>query len=151
MPDSQRSEYLRSIFVQLRWHVRPDRFALVRLDPRERLLALRLLPGTVGEFTQLITEPDMLTLVLPERDWRAMRPAFPRAQVLFPQRVISFDVDLPADLVGFLAAISAALAEADVSLLAICGYAKDHVVVREPDLAAACAAIERLVALHTAG
>jgi uncharacterized protein len=62
--------------------------------------------------------------------------------------VISFDVDLPADLKGFLAAITGALATAGVPLLAICGYTKDHVLVREEHLDAAMQAVAVLVSAH---
>ena len=48
--------------------------------------------------------------------------------------MISFDLDLPDDLVGFLAVASRALAEAGVPILAICGYTKDHILVREEHL-----------------
>ena len=95
-------------------------------------------------FAQLIAEPDLLTLALPEREWQALAAGFPQAQAEAPFRVISFDLDLPADLVGFLAAVGAALAEAQVPILAICGYTKDHLMVRERHLPAALAALERL-------
>jgi len=65
-------------------------------------------------------EPRLLT--------RAHRAALPRDL---------FDLDLPAELVGFMAAISGALADAGVPLLAVCGYTKDHLLVREEHLDAA--------------
>jgi hypothetical protein len=92
-------------------------------------------------FIQLIAEPDVLTLLLPQSDWRVLKPAFPHARVQTPFRVISFDLDLPDDLVGFLAVASRALAEAGVPILAICGYSKDHILVREEHLDRALAAL----------
>jgi len=62
-----------------------------------------------------------------------------------PYRAISFDLDLPDGLVGFMAAISGALAAAGVPLLAVCGYARDHLLVREEHLERALHAIEVLV------
>ena len=135
---------LPAILSQSRWRARPERFVLVGLAPRERLVAVRLLEGVVAPFTQLIVEPDVVTLVLPEAEWRALRPAFPGARLQGPFRVISFDLDLPDDLVGFLAAVSRALADASVPILAICGFAKDHVMVREEHVEKALAAIESL-------
>lgn len=135
---------LEATLAQLHWKVRPERFVLVGLAPRERQLVSRLLPVDVGPFLQLFIEPDMVTLILSEADWREISPAFPRARIQRPYRVISFPIDLPADLTGFLAAISAALAEAQVPLLAACGFSKDHLLVREEDLDAATAALDRL-------
>jgi uncharacterized protein len=129
---------------QARWQARPERFVLAALEPNERVLALRLLAGVVAPFIQLITEPDLLTLLLPQSDWRSLRPAFPHARVQQPFRVISFELDLPNDLVGFLAVASRALADAGVPILAICGYTKDHILVREEHLERTLAALGAL-------
>jgi uncharacterized protein len=135
---------IRLLLRQARWRTRPERFVLAALAPNERLLALRLLAGIVAPFMQLITEPDVLTLLLPQSDWRSLRPAFPHARIQQPFRVISFDLDLPDDLVGFLAVASQALADAGVPILAICGYSKDHILVREEHLDRALAALGAL-------
>lgn len=135
---------LPEIMSQRRWRARPERFALVGISQREHQLALRLLPGVTGSFVQLVVEPDIVTLLLPDRDWRVIRPAFPHARVQQPLKVISFDLDLPEDLTGFLATVATALAAAGVPILAVCGFTKDHVVVRERDLSAALRAIEGL-------
>ena len=135
-----------TLLGQARWRARPERFVLAGLDPSERMVVARLLVGIVAPFMQLIVEPDMLTLVLPESDWRSIRPAFPNARVQAPFRVISFDLDLPDDLVGFLAVASRALAAARVPILAICGYSKDHILVREEHLDRALASLESLAA-----
>jgi hypothetical protein len=142
MTDPRISALLR----QARWQARPERFVLVGVDPSERLVVARLLAGVVASFMQLIVEPDMLTLLLPEADWRRLKPAFPNVRIQAPFRAISFDLDLPEDLVGFLAAASQALATAGVPILAICGYSKDHILVREEHLDRALAALDSLVA-----
>lgn len=130
-----------TLLGQARWQARPERFVLAALNPNERVLVLGLLSGVTAPFIQLIAEPDVLTLLLPQPDWRVLRPAFPHARVQAPFRVISFDLDLPNDLVGFLAVASRALAEAGVPILAICGYSKDHILVREEHLERALAAL----------
>ena len=133
-----------NLLGQARWQARPERFVLAGLNPNERALALGLLAGVVSPFMQLIVEPDLLTLLLPQSDWRSLKPAFPRARVQQPFRVISFDLDLPDDLVGFLAVASRALADAGVPILAVCGFTKDHLLVREEHLERALAALEAL-------
>ncbi len=142
MTDSRTSILLR----QARWQARPERFVLAALEPNERAVVARLMAGITAPFMQLIAEPDLLTLMLPQSDWRSIKPAFPRARVQQPFRVISFDLDLPNDLVGFLAIASRALAEAGVPILAICGYTKDHILVREEHLERALAALGALAA-----
>lgn len=126
------------------WRVRPEHFALVGLPPSAYPAAAGLLAELRAPFTQLIAEPDIITLLLPAEAWQAQEAALPPAQFEQPFRIISFDVDLPPDLVGFLAAASAALAAAGVPILAVCGYTKDHIAVREQHLAATLAALEAL-------
>jgi hypothetical protein len=57
---------------------------------------------------------------------------------------LRFDVDLPFDLVGFLAVVASALAERDVSVFVLSAYSTDHVLVRRDDLEKALAALADL-------
>src|SRR5690348_15503502 len=116
---------LAAVLAAMRWHVRPERFVLVGVEPRMRRLALQLLINVDEPFLQCIAEPEMFTLVLPESTWREIQAAFPHALVQHPFRVISFDLDLPPDLVGFLDKVTDALAHAGISMLAVCSYARD--------------------------
>jgi hypothetical protein len=59
-------------------------------------------------------------------------------------RRLSFEATLPFDLVGFLARVATALAEAEVSVFAVSAYSTDHVLVAEADLAAATRRLEEL-------
>lgn len=130
------------------WHVRPERFVVAGIAAREQPVLLRLLGGMRAKFFQITIEPELVTLLLPEDDWRACSAAFTRPQIERPYRVISFDVDLPPDLLGFMAALSATMASAGVPLLAVSSFARDHLVVREADLEWATDAIAALVAAH---
>lgn len=146
MSDMPLDPRLPALLRQMRLQVRPERFALVGMHPRERPVALRLLGLVQSPFLQLISEPQQLTLLLPERDWNELRPAFAQASVQAPLRVISFGLDLPPDLVGFMATVSAALAQAGVPLLAVCAFSQDHLLVLDPYLIAARQALEELAA-----
>ena len=145
MSDLEVNEQLRAVLARITWRARPERFVVAGLESRERLLVLRLLPGVTGSFWQFFVEPEIVTLVLAEAEWRRISDAFPHARVERHYRAISFEIDLPDGLIGFMAAISGALAGAGVPLLAVCGYARDHVLVREEQLDAALASIEALV------
>ena len=149
MSETQPSQQLTTVLAGMRWHVRPERFVLVGVEPRMRRLAFQLLINVDESFVQCIAEPEVFTLVLPEPTWREVQAAFPRARVQQPFRVISFDLDLPPDLVGFLARVTDALAYANVSVLAICGYSRDYVMVRDEDIPAATQALDTLFALST--
>ncbi|TKX83492.1 ACT domain-containing protein, partial [Halorubrum sp. SS5] len=57
-------------------------------------------------------------------------------------RRLTFEMELPFELVGFLAAVATALAEVDVSVFVVSSYATDHVFVGEEDLSAAARRLE---------
>src|SRR6266545_3697736 len=144
MSDTHTDPRLAGILTGMQWRVWTEQFVLVGVDPREQLLAQRLLAGMIMPFMQYIVEPDMVTLVLPEEHWNRLRPAFPHAKIALQYRLISFELDLPPDLVGFMATLSGVLAGAGIPLLAICGFTKDHLLVREHDLEQALAALATL-------
>lgn len=59
-------------------------------------------------------------------------------------RIITFDMLLPMDLVGFIAKISSAIAEEQVNILYISSYSTDHLLVQEKDLEKALAKLRKL-------
>ena len=59
-------------------------------------------------------------------------------------RMITFDMVLPFTLVGFLAVVSGALAEAGISIFTLSAYSTDHVFVKNRDLEKAVRTLEKL-------
>ncbi|ELY86235.1 ACT domain-containing protein [Natrialba taiwanensis] len=57
---------------------------------------------------------------------------------------LTFEMNLPFELVGFLATVATALAETDVSVFVLSSYTTDHVFVKENDLDAAVPQLEQL-------
>ncbi|MEM8533233.1 MAG: ACT domain-containing protein [Chloroflexota bacterium] len=145
MTNKQNLNQLQAVLSQIQWSVRPEQFAMVGIDHRERLVVSQLIGHIRDSFFHMVIEPQEITLILTESDWRVLRPAFTRARTQYNYRLITFDDDLPADLVGFLATITTALAQTNVSVLAICSYARDYLLVQEQDLDTALQSIEQTV------
>jgi uncharacterized protein len=59
-------------------------------------------------------------------------------------KIITFDMILPFGLVGFMAAVSGALAKAGIGICALSAYSTDHVMVKSRDLEKALAALKKL-------
>ena len=59
-------------------------------------------------------------------------------------KIITFDLILPFDLVGFLAGVSGALAKAGISICALSSYSTDHIMVKSRDLEKALATWNKL-------
>jgi len=82
-----------------------------------------------------------ITLVLDEQDFETIKNATPNAKAERNFRLLSFDVDLDFDVVGFMAQISKILADAGISILPISSFSRDHLLLRQDDLAAALKAL----------
>jgi hypothetical protein len=52
-------------------------------------------------------------------------------------KILTFDMVLPFELVGFLAKVSKVLADENIPIFAISAYSADHILVKEKDLARA--------------
>jgi hypothetical protein len=59
-------------------------------------------------------------------------------------KIITFEMVLPFELVGFFAAVSTAVAKAGVSLFALSSYSTDHIMVKARDLDKALGALRKL-------
>jgi hypothetical protein len=85
----------------------------------------------VDDFVSLTRDKEEITLVVTEEVWRKLAPRFPGAVAQEGRRLIRFDTVLDFSVVGFIAEISRALAEADISILSISTYRTDAVLVHE--------------------
>jgi hypothetical protein len=102
----------------------------------------------VGEpFCALLVDKDEVSLMIPQEAWNDFQKRLPGAQVNpTPYRVITFDTPLQADLVGFMALVSTALANAQISILPFAAFSRDHLFVPADQLQTAIAALEELKA-----
>jgi hypothetical protein len=97
----------------------------------------------IEDFVSLTRDKEEVTLILKEEIWQALESRFPGAIAEGKRRMIRFDTVLDFSVVGFIAEISRALAEADISILSISTYRTDAVLVHEARFADAITAIKQ--------
>ena len=103
----------------------------------------------VSGFMSLTRDKNEVTLIVSEEEWARLAPRFPQAEVQPRRRMIAFDTVLDFTVVGFIAEISRALAEAGISILNTSTYRTDIVFVAESRFDDAVAAVKRaLITLH---
>ena len=123
------------------------RYAVVSLPLAQYREALNSIQE-IDDFVSLTRDKVEVTLILAQHHWLAMASRFPEVQVELDRRMIRFDTVLDFSVVGFIAEISKALAEEDISILSISTYLTDAVLVHESRFADAIQAVKRaLVAL----
>jgi len=116
--------------------------------PAAAIMAAAGVVAEIGEpFCALLVDKDEVTLMIPMEAWDDFVKRLP-GHTLSPQRyrLITIDVTLEPDLVGFMAHISRALAEAGVSILPFAAYTRDHLFVAEENFNTAIATLEKLKA-----
>ena len=106
------------------------RFAVASLPLEHYGEAVACLRDVEG-FVSLTRDKEEITLIVAEDTWRKLEPRFPGAVAQEKRRLIRFDTVLDFSVVGFIAEISHALAEADISILSISTYRTDAVLVHE--------------------
>jgi uncharacterized protein len=125
-------------------HVWPGEYLFASVPPERMAEASALVAAApAGTFVALLRERDEIALTVPD----AVRPHLDAlaARAEGPFRVLTFDVVLPLDLVGYLAPAAARLAEAGVSIVPQCGFRTDHLLVRADDLEAARGVLDAFV------
>jgi hypothetical protein len=134
----------REAWARTTLHAWPGDYLFASL-PAERLAEAAALAAAApaGSFVALVRERDEVALTLPETSRARLSEL--GARVDGPYRVLTFDVALPLDLVGFLAPAALRLAEAGVSIVPQCGFRTDHLLVRASQLETACRVLEDLV------
>jgi len=82
-----------------------------------------------NETTVIIDQSKIIEDVIEiEKDWK----------------ILTFEMVLPFGLVGFLAAISGALADEGISIFVMSAYSTDHILVKEKDLPKAISKLKTL-------
>ncbi len=112
----------------------------MKVKVHKRLFAVAKLKDLPSNDFFAVVKYDGVTVVLQERELERVRDEVVECERGF--RLLTFDATLPFDLVGFIARVSAALAEKGVSVLVFSSYSTDHILVRDKDLSKALNALK---------
>ena len=143
--DSKVSSILKSTSIV----VRPEVYSVIAVS---RQLWQELLGKP--ECSPRMTDPFLIfydafevTLILDEADLRLLEPELTEAKIERGYRMLTFDVELEFNVVGFLAAVSGVLAEAGIPILSASSFSRDHLYVRQADLQKVLNVLRPLVAV----
>ena len=81
-----------------------------------------------------------VTLLLDDTDFDTVRYAVRDANIGKSFRLMTFDVD-GSDVIGFIALATKILAESNISVVTLSAFSRDHLLIRQNDLAAALKAL----------
>ncbi|MEP6925776.1 MAG: ACT domain-containing protein [Pyrinomonadaceae bacterium] len=129
---SQAKELLR----QTRIEVAPETFFLVSLSPEEyrRLLENPELAPRGGAPFMLLSDRFEVTMLLDSIDWQTMRHAARDAKVEGNFRLLTLNLVLPWNVIGYYALVTKILADAEISVGALSAFSRDHLLIKQEDL-----------------
>ena len=136
MKIEERQASVEELLRRARVEVAPATFYLVGLRHEDwaRLLENPELSPRAGSSFMLLKDEHEVTLLLDEEDWQTMRHAVRDARVEGDFRLLTFDIELDWDVVGFLARVTEILADAGISCGALSSFSRDHLLVKQDDL-----------------
>ena len=127
--------------MDIKLYLPENRYVVASLPRGHYAAALSALSEVEG-FVSMVRDREEITLIVEEDVWNRHAAGFPDAQVQRSRRMIFFDTVLDFSVVGFIAEISRALADADISILCISTYRSDAILVHESRFEAAVAAVK---------
>ena len=89
----------------------------------------------------LLRDDREVTLLLEEDDWRVIRYAARDAKTESGFRLVTLDIELDWSVVGFLAYVTRILADAGIAVGALSAFSRDHLLIKQKDLAKALRAL----------
>jgi hypothetical protein len=119
-----------------RVEVAPEMFTIVSLRHEEWLQLLEnpeLSPRMTAPF-MIFKDKFETTLLLDETDYATMRHAVRDAKTERNFRLLTFDLVMDFTVVGFLAEVARILAEAEISIVALSAFSRDHILIKQDDL-----------------
>jgi hypothetical protein len=105
-------------------------YAILKLHPRAIVAGAGVIAEVGDPFVALLADKDEVTLIMPadlveEFSTRLHAPV----QAPETYRLIMVDQELPFDLVGFIATLGNALAQANIPIMTYAAFSTDHIFV----------------------
>ncbi len=111
--------------------------------------AITVAAGVVAEigeaFCTLVVDKNEVSLIIPAEAVEDFGNRLKGSETApTPYRLITFDLELDFNLFGFMAAVSQTLAEAQVAILPIAAFSRDHILVPSTQFDIAMQALQKL-------
>lgn len=119
--------------------IAPEMFYLVSLTNENWLKLLEnpaLSPRMTAPF-MILKDKFETTLLVDEIDFKNLQSGLAEAKTEGGFRLLTFDLAMDFGVVGFLAEVTRILAAARIPVLALSAFSRDHILVKQDDLAAA--------------
>lgn len=133
------------VLAQVELYTEEADYVVIQMHARAITAAASVLAEVGDPFSALVVDKDEVTLILDVEAYEEYKKRLHGHQAeMRLWRLITFDMELESDLLGFMATISKALADAGISILPIAAYSRDHILVPAERISDALAALNTL-------
>ena len=135
--NNEESPKIFTLLQKTRVEVSPEIFFLISLSHQDwaKLLESPELSPRMSAPFMIFRDRWEVTLLLDEIDYGTIRHQIRNGKTAGNYRLLSFDIELDFTVVGFLAAVAKILADAGISIIALSAFSRDHLLIRQEDLA----------------
>ncbi len=136
------------LLSKTRVEVAPETFTFISVRHEDWLKLLEnpeLSPRMTAPF-MIFKDKFETTLLLDEIDFDKIRYSILNAKTQGNFRLLTFDIELDFNVIGFLAEVTKILAEAAIPIVALSAFSRDHLLIKQTDLAKALKVLGQYVA-----
>lgn len=108
-------------------------YVMVKIDAAQMAFIAQAPEKWPVPFWACLCDKDEVSLVLAQEVFARLPLSVASLDVSPPYRLITFDIPLDWSVVGYLAALTAVLADAGISLFALSAFSRDHLFVPQAD------------------
>jgi len=122
------------LYKQMNLYTDDTDYIIIKFPPTGITVAAGILAEIGDPFGTIIVDKDEVTLIIPADvvdDFSKRLRDVEKSSNTY--RLITFDIVLDFSVVGFMAGISKALADAKISILPIAAFSRDHILVKSGD------------------
>ena len=128
------SEDVKKLLTRAKLVVFPEDFIAVSLPIGVKQIPSEWFGPATTTFAAVLQESRLVTMILPLRKWLRMQSMFEKYDVSGPLKVLNFDVKSSLEAGSLRAAISALMAESEISSIPISSFRSYHIIVPKADL-----------------
>ncbi len=132
---------------ETRIEVVPAAFVLVGLSQQNwtRLLENPELSPRAESVFMMFRDGREVTLLLEDDDWQRIRHIVRDARVERDFRLVTLDVELPWNVIGYLARVTEILAASGIPVGALSSFSRDYLLIKQDDLGRALTVLSKHV------
>ena len=120
-------------------------YRFIQLPSNAITVAAGIIAEAGNPFCALLVDKDEVTLMLPEEACNEFQNRLKLATISdIKYRLITFDVILEPTLIGFMAHITKALGESNISVMPFAAFSRDHIFVADINFEKALSTLKSL-------